>query len=204
MKKKENQTNTKKALTICGLSALCIAALAGAYLLTREPDTEFVPASTETGSLTDSWEENANVSLPTTTDSESTQVTGSSSDQTQTVISEDESGSVSTLSDSSSKEDAAAESLRKSRKPRMIPPIRTSSRDMRTMYPSPPLLLLMRPTQILPIPLQKKVPTQMSIPVRSMIPCSDGLIPATPHRITWTMTATSINRSVPWAAIKPK
>ena len=109
MKKKENQTNTKKALTICGLSALCIAALAGAYLLTREPDTEFVPASTETGSLTDSWEENANVSLPTTTDSESTQVTGSSSDQTQTVISEDESGSVSSLSDSSSKEDAAAE-----------------------------------------------------------------------------------------------
>lgn len=64
MKKKENQNNTKKTLTICGLSALCIAALAGAYLLTREPDTEFVPASTETGSLTDSWEENTNVSLP--------------------------------------------------------------------------------------------------------------------------------------------
>ena len=63
MKKKENQNNTKKTLTICGLSALCIAALAGAYLLTREPDTEFVPASTETGSLTDSWEENTDVSL---------------------------------------------------------------------------------------------------------------------------------------------
>ncbi len=109
MKKKENQNNTKKTLTICGLSALCIAALAGAYLLTREPDTEFVPASTETGSLTDSWEENTNVSLPAGTDSESTQITGSSSDQTQTVISEDESGSVSTLSDSSSKEEAGAE-----------------------------------------------------------------------------------------------
>lgn len=109
MKKKENQNNTKKTLTICGLSALCIAALAGAYLLTREPDTEFVPASTETGSLTDSWEENTNVSLPAVTDSESTQITGSSSDQTQTVISEDESGSVSTLSDSSSKEEAGAE-----------------------------------------------------------------------------------------------
>ncbi len=64
MKKKENQNNTKKTLTICGLSTLCIAALAGAYLLTREPDTEFVPASTETGSLTDSWEENTDVSLP--------------------------------------------------------------------------------------------------------------------------------------------
>lgn len=106
MKKKENQNNTKKTLTICGLSALCIAALAGAYLLTREPDTEFVPASTETDPLTDSWEENTDVSLPAVTDSESTQVTGSSSDQTQTVISEDESGSVSTLSDSSSKEEA--------------------------------------------------------------------------------------------------
>ena len=92
MKKKENQNNTKKTLTICGLSALCIAALAGAYLLTR-----------------DSWEENTNVSLPAVTDSESTQITGSSSDQTQTVISEDESGSVSTLSDSSSKEEAGAE-----------------------------------------------------------------------------------------------
>lgn len=109
MKKKENQSNTKKTLTICGLSAFCIAILAGAYLLTREPDTEFVPASTETGSLTDSWEENADVSHPAAADSESTQVTGSSSDQTQTVVSEDESGSVSSLSDSSSKEETAAE-----------------------------------------------------------------------------------------------
>lgn len=106
MKKKENQNITKKTLTICGLSALCIAVLAGAYFLTREPDTEFVPASTETSSLTDSWEENTDVSLPAAADSESAQVTGSSSDQTQTVISKDDSGSVSSLSDSSSKEDA--------------------------------------------------------------------------------------------------
>ena len=77
MKKKENQNNTKKTLTICGLSALCIAALAGAYLLTREPDTEFVPASTETGSLTDSWEENTDVSLPAVTDRKSTRLNSS-------------------------------------------------------------------------------------------------------------------------------
>lgn len=106
---KENKKDIKKISAICGLSALCIAVLAGAYILTREPETEFVPASVETGSVTDSWEENADAVLPSETEQENTQITGTSSDRTQTVISEDENGSVSDLSGSTTKEAADAD-----------------------------------------------------------------------------------------------
>lgn len=111
MKKTEKHTDKKKTAIICGLSALCIAVLAGAYFLTREPETDFTPASTERADMTDTWEENAgtDTSIPSAAVRESTQLQGTSSDNTQTVLSEDETGSVTSLSDSTAKEDAAQE-----------------------------------------------------------------------------------------------
>lgn len=110
MKKNDKHTDKKKIAIISGLSALCIVVLTGAYLLTREPETDFIPASAERADVTDTWEEksNADTPLPSATP-ESTQTTGTPSDNTQTVLSEDETGSTSSLSDSSAKEDASQE-----------------------------------------------------------------------------------------------
>ena len=51
--KKNKPTDRKRTFTICGLSALCVAVLAGAWFLTREPEREFIPASTEASGGTD-------------------------------------------------------------------------------------------------------------------------------------------------------
>ena len=59
MKKNTKPTDRKRTFAICGLSALCVAVLAGAWFLTREPETEFIPASTERADVTDTWEENS-------------------------------------------------------------------------------------------------------------------------------------------------
>ena len=105
--KKNTNTDKKKIAIISGLSALCIAVLAGAYFLTREPERDFTPVSTESANVTDTWEENSNTDtpLPSATP-ESTQTTGTPSDNTQAVVSEDETGTTSSLSDSSTKEEA--------------------------------------------------------------------------------------------------
>lgn len=110
MKKNDKHTDKKKIAIISGLSVLCIAVLTGAYFLTREPETDFIPASAEHADVTDTWEEksNADTPLPSATP-ESTQTVGTPSDNTQTVLSEDETGSTSSLSGSSTKEDASQE-----------------------------------------------------------------------------------------------
>lgn len=109
--KKNKPTDRKRTFTICGLSALCVAVLAGAWFLTREPEREFIPASTEASGGTDTWEENpsTDTSLPDAAAKESTQIQGTASDNTQTVVSEDETGSTTSLSDSSTKKDALQE-----------------------------------------------------------------------------------------------
>ena len=108
--KKNNNTDKKKIAIISGLSALSIAVLAGAYFLTREPERDFTPASTESANVTDTWEENSNTDtpLPSATP-ESTQTTGTPSDNTQAVVSENETGTTSSLSDSSAKDEAGQE-----------------------------------------------------------------------------------------------
>ena len=111
MKKNTKPADQKRTFAICGLSALCVAVLAGAYFLTREPETEFIPAPTEATGRTDTWEDHSAVdaSLPSTAARESTQLQGTASDNTQTVVSEDETGSTTSLSDSTTKEDALQE-----------------------------------------------------------------------------------------------
>ena len=111
MKKNTKPTDRKRTFAICGLSALCVAVLAGTYFLTREPETEFIPSSTEVSNKTDTWEDHSAVdaSLPPTAALESTQLQGTASDNTQTVVSEDDSGSTISLSDSSTREEALQE-----------------------------------------------------------------------------------------------
>lgn len=89
--KKNKPTDRKRTFAICGLSALCVAVLAGAWLLTREPEREFIPASTEASGGTDTWEENpgTDTSLPDAAAKET--------------------GSTTSLSDSSTKKDALQE-----------------------------------------------------------------------------------------------
>ena len=52
MKKNDKHTDKKKIAIIFSMSAFCIAVLAGAYFLTREPERDFMPASTERADVT--------------------------------------------------------------------------------------------------------------------------------------------------------
>ena len=111
MKKNNKPTDTKRTPTICGLSALCIAALAGAWLLTREPERDFTPAPTEQADQTDRWEEKPGMETATLPSAapEATRQEGTASDNTQTVVSEDGTGSTTSLSNSSTREEALQE-----------------------------------------------------------------------------------------------
>lgn len=111
MKKNNKPTDAKRTFAICSLSALCIAALAGAWLLTREPKTDFAPAPTEQTEQTDRWEENPGVEAATLPSAApgGTRQEGTASDNTQSVVSEDGTGTTTSLSDSSTREEATQE-----------------------------------------------------------------------------------------------
>lgn len=107
MKKTENKSNKKLVLTVGSLSTLCVAVLAGTYFLTREPKNTFTPVTAENGTTTNTWEDNADVesvSSPSAPQND-TQVTGTKTDNTQTVVSEDASGTVTELSGSTTKDE---------------------------------------------------------------------------------------------------
>lgn len=111
MKKNNKPTDAKRTFAICSLSALCIAALAGTWFLTREPESDFTPAPTEQAGQTDRWEEKPGVEAATLPSAapEATRQEGTASDNTQTVVSEDGTGSTTSLSDSSTREEAQQE-----------------------------------------------------------------------------------------------
>ena len=104
----KNKENRNKTIIICSMAALCVAVLASTYFLTREPENEFIPAPAQAEAPTGSWEENAGVDTPAPTGvyEESTQTTGSAADHTQSLISEDENSSTSSLSDSTTRQEA--------------------------------------------------------------------------------------------------
>lgn len=111
MKKTNSKETSKKAFTIGALFLLCVAILAGTYFLTKEPEHDFEPAPTVTDSSTDTWDEQleADVTSPTITESDSTQVIGDSSDDTQSIVEETENSTVTNLSDSTKKSESADE-----------------------------------------------------------------------------------------------
>ena len=107
-----NKDNKRKnTLTICGLSVLCIGVLAVAFFLTRKPQTEFVPAAVETSTQTDSWEEKTVPEAESAAESSSpsNNIEGTQTDNTQKVISEDETTTASSLSDTKTREESAKE-----------------------------------------------------------------------------------------------
>lgn len=107
-----NKDNKRKnTLTICGLSILCIGVLAVAFFLTRKPQTEFVPAAVETSTQTDSWEEKAAPEAESAAESSSpsNNIEGTQTDNTQKIISEDETTTASSLSDTKTREESAKE-----------------------------------------------------------------------------------------------
>lgn len=107
-----NKDNKRKnTLTICGLSVLCIGVLAVAFFLTRKPQTEFVPAAVETSTQTDSWEEKTVPEAESAAESSSpsNNIEGTQTDNTQKIISEDETTTASSLSDTKTREESAKE-----------------------------------------------------------------------------------------------
>lgn len=104
-------TKRKNTLTICGLSILCIVGLAVAFLLTRKPQTEFVPAAVETNTQTDTWEEKAAPEAESAAESSSPSynIEGTQTNNTQKIISEDETTTASSLSDTKTREESAKE-----------------------------------------------------------------------------------------------
>ena len=54
---KKISDKSKFICTLLGFSVLSIFIVLGVWLLTKEPSTEFTPTPEETGSVTDTWEE---------------------------------------------------------------------------------------------------------------------------------------------------
>lgn len=111
MKKNRPSNNHRNLLTIGGLSALCAAVLAGAFFLTREPENQFIILPQEPGSVTDTWNENTgpDILIPTVVSEEAGQVTGTAADQTQVLVSTDETGNTVDLSGSTPRAETAPE-----------------------------------------------------------------------------------------------
>lgn len=108
MKHTDQKTDTRKIAVICGMSALSLAVFAGAYFLTRESTEEFVPSSITEDTATETWKENAgaDVQSPVDIPDKPIQIEGTADDQTQVIISEDDSGSIVSLSNSTIRNDS--------------------------------------------------------------------------------------------------
>lgn len=107
MKKTENKEGFKRALTVGTLLVLCIAFLAATYFITRKPKTQFSPAPAATDSATNTWDEQTDPDIVETsmTDQNASLVNGSSSDNTQEIITENETNTVTNLSGSTKKDE---------------------------------------------------------------------------------------------------
>ena len=96
-----------KTLTFGIVAVLSVIILAGSYFLSYEPETEFVPEYQETITHTDSWDEHEdNLTATIVTEPDTSIIKGTVSDQTQTVVYEDEHETVTDLSNSVPKSEA--------------------------------------------------------------------------------------------------
>ena len=118
---KKKLPSRKVVLTASGLAVLCLAVLAGVWVLTREPESDFSPASEQTGDSAGSWTENVDPDpglSPSVSDTPKETVTvpaepaegdSSSTPQTQTILSEGESEVTSDLSGSTPQKESVSE-----------------------------------------------------------------------------------------------
>lgn len=108
MKKTDNKDASKKVFTMSTLVFSCIAILAGTYLLTKEPETDFEPAPAVTESSTDTWEEQTKPETAESVlkDSSESQTIGNTADDTQTIVEETENHTTTNLSDSTKKSES--------------------------------------------------------------------------------------------------
>ena len=90
---KKKNIDKKVALSIGGLSVLCLGLLFGAWYLSHEPEESFTPAAQEVETLAETWDDKLDSGIPEASIKEESLYTGEVSDNTQTVISEDENGS---------------------------------------------------------------------------------------------------------------
>ena len=86
---KKKNIDKKVALSIGGISVLCLGLLFGAWYLNHEPEESFTPAAQEVETLAETWDDKLDSGIPGASIKEESLYTGEVSDNTQTVISED-------------------------------------------------------------------------------------------------------------------
>ena len=128
---KKKNIDKKVALSIGGISVLCLGLLFGAWYLNHEPEESFTPAAQEVETLAETWDDKLDSGIPEASIKEESLYTGEISDNTQTVISEDENGSNVDLSGSVTKEEA--QETKPTEKP--VPIGDTTNKDEVPSYP---------------------------------------------------------------------
>jgi len=108
----KNINNEKKnnPLILIGLFVVCITLLFNAYILSRDSESDFVPASTEAPTQTETWDENKTETISSISEGSNeniSQVTGNEQDNTQEIISENADETVIDFSGSTDKEVSA-------------------------------------------------------------------------------------------------
>ena len=184
---KKKNIDKKVALSIGGLSVLCLGLLFGAWYLNHEPEESFTPAAQEVETLAETWDDKLDSGIPEASIKEESLYTGEISDNTQTVISEDENGSNVDLSGSVTKEEA--QETKPTEKPEPIGD--TTNKDEVPSYP-----------EEVPVTAPEvQVPadnSESSHPEKSMIRYLVGLIPEILLMMWLTVMATSTSRSALW------
>ena len=129
-------TKRKNTLTICGLSILCIVGLAVAFLLTRKPQTEFVPAAVETSTQTDSWKEKTAPEAESAAESSSlsNNIEGTQTDNTQKIFLKMRPPLPLLYPTQKPGKSQPKKCLQKNPSPLRIPPIRKNRRNMIPTY----------------------------------------------------------------------
>ena len=185
---KKKNIDKKVALSIGGLSVLCLGLLFGAWYLSHEPEESFTPAAQEVETLAETWDDKLELSVPEASIKEEALYTGEVSDNTQTVISEDENGSNVDLSGSVTKEEA--QETKPTEKPEPIGD--TTNRGEVPSYPEE--VPVTAPEVQAPADNSERVP----IPDKSMIRYLVGLIPVILLMMWLTVMETSTSRSALW------
>lgn len=105
---KKKPIDKKIIISISGIVVLCLGLIIGSAYLNYEPIEDFEPATIEASdTLADTWDDKLEADAPAEASiKEEPLYTGEVTDNTQTVISEDENGSHVELSGSTTKEEA--------------------------------------------------------------------------------------------------